>query len=188
MSYHPDLPPFVTHVDPDEDYLVVLDKAIPEFLLNLDAAKQQLLDAGNGAKTGDEMRHVVALSGGKDSTAMALWLAENEPRAYQFVCTPTGDELPEMVAHWLPLGTILGSRILPVTAGVGLSQLIAKQTMLPNHRARWCTRLLKIEPYYRWLAQQAPAVSYVDKLADESDRQGMAFPEGDGITVRCSSP
>jgi tRNA(Ile)-lysidine synthase TilS/MesJ len=29
------------------------------------------------------MRHVVALSGGKDSTAMALALAEREPRDYE---------------------------------------------------------------------------------------------------------
>ena len=31
------------------------------------------------------MQHIVALSGGKDSTAMALWLNENEPRDYQYV-------------------------------------------------------------------------------------------------------
>lgn len=36
--------------------------------------------------------HVVALSGGKDSTALALRLAETEPRDYTYVCTPTGDE------------------------------------------------------------------------------------------------
>jgi tRNA(Ile)-lysidine synthase TilS/MesJ len=35
------------------------------------------------------MRHIVALSGGKDSTAMALRLAEVEPLDYEFVITPT---------------------------------------------------------------------------------------------------
>lgn len=134
--------------------------------------------------TGGSEKHVVALSGGKDSTALALWLVENEPRDYQFVCTPTGDELPEMVDHWINLGKRLGSRILPVTAGRGLSALIKHHTMLPNHRARWCTRQLKLEPYYRWLGQQAPAVSYVGLRADESERQGMVFPETDGITMR----
>ena len=44
--------------------------------------------------------HVVALSGGKDSTAMALRLAEIEPQDYVYLCTPTGDELPEMEQHW----------------------------------------------------------------------------------------
>ena len=46
------------------------------------------------------MKHVVALSGGKDSTALALRLAEIEPREYIYVCTPTGNEPPEMFAHW----------------------------------------------------------------------------------------
>ena len=45
------------------------------------------------------MTHVVALSGGKDSTAMALRLAEVEPQEYRYICTPTGRELPAMEAH-----------------------------------------------------------------------------------------
>lgn len=130
------------------------------------------------------MRHIVALSGGKDSTCLALWLTENEPRDYQFVCTPTGDELPEMIAHWRQLGERLGKPLLPVTGGRSLNGLIKEHRMLPNHRARWCTRQLKLEPYYRWLSQQAPAVSYVGLRADESERQGMIFPDGDGITLR----
>ena len=130
------------------------------------------------------MQHVVALSGGKDSTALALWLVENEPRDYQFVCTPTGNELPEMVEHWRRLGELLGKPLLPVTSGKSLQGLIREYKMLPNNRARWCTRVLKIEPYYRWLAQQAPAVSYVGLRADEEGRAGMAFPEAAGIELR----
>lgn len=129
--------------------------------------------------------HVVALSGGKDSTAMALALAEREPRDYVFVCTPTGNELPEMVAHWLSLGDMLGSKILPVTSGKSLQGLIRQQTMLPNHTARWCTRMLKLEPYYRWLAEQPrPVTSYVGLRADEESRPGMIFPETEGVTMR----
>lgn len=45
------------------------------------------------------MQHVVAVSGGKDSTALALLLSEREPRDYTYVCTPTGDELPEWFEH-----------------------------------------------------------------------------------------
>lgn len=130
------------------------------------------------------MKHVVALSGGKDSTALALWLVENEPRDYQFVCTPTGNELPEMLEHWRRLGEMLGKPLLPVTSGKSLQGEIKRQRMLPNNRARWCTRVLKIEPYYRWLAQQAPAISYVGLRADERGRAGMAFPEASGITLR----
>jgi predicted PP-loop superfamily ATPase len=48
--------------------------------------------------------HIVALSGGKDSTAMALRLRELHPDVpYRFIITPTGNELPTMDAHWAKL-------------------------------------------------------------------------------------
>ena len=40
--------------------------------------------------------HVVALSGGHDSTSMSFLLRQREPRPYNYVCTPTGNELPAM--------------------------------------------------------------------------------------------
>ena len=130
------------------------------------------------------MKHVVALSGGKDSTALALWLVENEPRDYEFVCTPTGNELPEMVDHWLKLGKLLGKPLRPVTSGKSLQGEIRRQKSLPNNRMRWCTRTLKIEPYHKWLVQQAPAVSYVGLRADEETRGGAIWPDGEVITIR----
>lgn len=132
----------------------------------------------------DGLAHVVALSGGKDSTAMALRLAEKEPRPYLYVCTPTGDELPEMIDHWKRLGELLGSKILPVTSGKSLSGLIRKWRALPNSRARWCTRVLKLEPYYRWLGSIVPVVSYVGLRADEEGRAGMKFPSTNGIEMK----
>ena len=61
-----------------------------------------------------EPLHVVALSGGKDSTCLAMALAEREPRDYTYVCTPTGDELPDMLTHWWKLEGILGKPILRI--------------------------------------------------------------------------
>ncbi len=117
------------------------------------------------------MKHVVALSGGKDSTAMALRLAEVEPRDYVYVCTPTGNEPPEMFAHWRMLGDRLGKSIIPVMGGT-LKGLIEKQNALPSWRQRWCTRMLKIEPFTAWLMQQGPCTAYVGLRADEEERQG----------------
>jgi hypothetical protein len=130
--------------------------------------------------------HVIALSGGHDSTCMSLLLAEREPRPYTYVCTPTGDELPEMFAHWRSLGERFGKRILPIMAG-SLNSVIRQQGMLPNFRARFCTRILKIEPYRRWLiaqAQEGPVVSYVGLRADEEGRAGGAYGDIDGVTMR----
>ena len=117
---------------------------------------------------------IVALSGGKDSTAMALALAEIEPRDYQYVCTPTGNELPEMLDHWLNLGRLLGKPIKPVTSGRSLAGLIQIQNCLPNFRMRWCTRMLKIEPFQRYLMEHLPCTVYVGIRADEA-RDGADY-------------
>lgn len=130
--------------------------------------------------------HVVALSGGHDSTLLSLLLAEHEPRPYTYVCTPTGDELPEMFEHWRNLGERLGARIYPIMAGT-LKSAIKQQGTLPNFRRRYCTRILKIEPYRKFLlaqAAQGPIVSYVGLRADEPGRAGGAYADIPGVTMR----
>lgn len=119
-------------------------------------------------------RHVVGLSGGKDSTAMALRLMEVAPRDYEFICNATGDELPEMIQHWESLERLLGKPLKPVTYPGGLNGLIAEMGMLPNFRARWCTRILKIEPTIAYFESLPPgSVLYVGLRADEEDRKGL---------------
>lgn len=130
------------------------------------------------------MMHVIALSGGKDSTATALRLAEIEPRDYTYVCTPTGDELPEMFAHWRNLGALLGKPILPIMGG-SLKGLVARFNAIPNWRQRWCTRMLKIEPFAAWLMQQPkPVTCYIGLRADEEDRAGGNYKTVPGVAMR----
>lgn len=141
----------------------------------------------SGSRDENGVLHVVALSGGHDSTALALLLNEREPRPYTYVCTPTGDESPEMFAHWRNLGEILGSHILPIMAGT-LDGLIRQQNALPNFRARWCTRKLKIEPFIKWLVEQlkdGPVVAYVGLRADEPARIGGVYGQLGDIQTRC---
>lgn len=130
------------------------------------------------------MKHVIALSGGKDSTALAVRLHEIEPRDYLLVCTPTGNEPPEMIAHWLKIGELIGQKIIPVVDPRGLNGLISEQNAIPNWRQRWCTRLLKIVPYAEWLAKNAPCVSYVGLRADEAEREGGDFLDVPGVEMR----
>jgi 3'-phosphoadenosine 5'-phosphosulfate sulfotransferase (PAPS reductase)/FAD synthetase len=125
--------------------------------------------------------HVVGLSGGKDSTAMSLALQEREPRPYTFVCTPTGDELPEMVAHMQRVEALVGRPIVKLTNGTLASQIEANH-MLPNCFARWCTRLLKLKPFGQFVALCAPCVAYVGLRADEDEREGTR-PGGDSAPV-----
>lgn len=116
---------------------------------------------------------VVALSGGKDSTAMALELKIREPRDYTYLITPTGNEPPEMHNHWQKLECLLGKPLTVVTRST-LVQLIKDQNCLPNNRMRWCTRMLKIEPCLGWIREQIePVTLYVGLRADEEDRKGI---------------
>lgn len=120
------------------------------------------------------MRHVIGLSGGKDSTALALRLSEVEPREYDYVCTPTGDELPDMLAHWERLEQLLGKPLIRLTVhNRTLNDLIQIQQALPNFRMRWCTRMLKIEPTIAWVRQHNPVTMYVGLRADEETREGI---------------
>jgi hypothetical protein len=121
---------------------------------------------------GAAVNHIVGLSGGKDSTALALRLAEVEPRDYIYICTPTGNEPAEMVAHWERLECLLQRPLVRLSAGT-LEGLIEAQNALPSHRMRWCTRKLKIEPTIAYVKAHAPAVLYVGLRADEEQREGI---------------
>ncbi len=118
------------------------------------------------------MNHIVGLSGGKDSTAMALRLMEVEPQDYTFLCTPTGHELPEMEDHWAKLEALLDRPLIRVTNQT-LDFWIKEFNGLPNWRQRWCTRLLKIEPTVAFLQAHQPALNYVGLRADEEFRGGI---------------
>ena len=129
------------------------------------------------------MTHAVPVSGGKDSTALALWLNENEPRDYIYVCTPTGNELPEWYEHMRLLAGILGKPIFPVMGGT-LRGIIEQEKMIPNFRARFCTRMLKLDPFAEWLAQRTPATIYVGLRADEEEREGGDYHRIPDIITR----
>jgi len=130
-------------------------------------------------------KHIVALSGGWDSTALALRLAEVEPRDYEYICTPTGAELPEMQVHWDRLESLLGRPLNRLTTGRTLQGLVVIQKALPNWRMRWCTRMLKIEPFEGHIIQNMPCVVHVGIRADEvEEREGVAWETFLGVERR----
>ena len=128
--------------------------------------------------SGSHVHHIIAISGGKDSTALALRLQEIEPRDYTFLITPTGDELPEMERHWEALEKLLGKMLTRVTNGT-LNGWIDELQRLPNWRQRWCTRILKIEPCLAYLKAHQPAILYVGLRADEELRRGLYSNEAE---------
>ena len=112
---------------------------------------------------------------------MALRLREVEPRNYEYVCTPTGNELGTMRAHWARLETMLGSPLIRLAGAQTLLSLVEQMQMLPNFSARWCTRILKIEPTIEFMESLPEgSVLYVGLRADEEERR-VIF--GEDITI-----
>jgi hypothetical protein len=111
-----------------------------------------------------------------------LRMVEIEPRDYTFICTPTGDESPEMFQHWVSLGKLLGKPIVPIVAGT-LTGLIESQKALPNWRQRWCTRILKIEPYAKYLCSLGECTSYVGIRIDEPERESGDYSAIPGVLM-----
>jgi 3'-phosphoadenosine 5'-phosphosulfate sulfotransferase (PAPS reductase)/FAD synthetase len=132
------------------------------------------------------MNRVVALSGGKDSTCLALLLRDREPGDYEYLFTPAGNEPPELFAHVARLEARLGKPVVRVGRdGDGLLGLIRGYNALPNHRMRWCTRQLKVEPAIAWLRAHAPLTYFVGLRADEpADERAGITGEIPGVVQR----
>lgn len=158
---------------------------------------QQLIAHADDKRADDGHLYLVALSGGKDSTAMALRHRELRPdQPVLYFCTPTGDELPDMQRHWALLERLLGQPLLAVNAKdkktdgpLSLVELCEQQQALPTWRMRWCTRVLKIEPAL-WMSKALAEADFwpvmlVGLRADEQERRGIY---GDGVDVEVQFP
>ncbi len=103
---------------------------------------------------------------------MARRLVELNPEiSFTWICTPTGNEPDAWFAHMRALRDVIGP-ITPIMYEGGLDALIRKWEALPNWRQRWCTRVLKIEPFAAYLMKNAPAKFYIGLRADEEKREG----------------
>jgi PP-loop superfamily ATP-utilizing enzyme len=116
---------------------------------------------------------IAAFSGGKDSTVMVLCMAEAGTPADELLFTPTGNELPECLAHVARVAGLSGARLVVRSGGKSLQTLIREQDALPNNRQRWCTRMLKIEVAKAYLLERPGSTLWVGLRADEEHRPGM---------------
>ena len=119
----------------------------------------------------DGIRHVLGISGGKDSAALAVLMRDRVPNMEYFFCD-TGSELPETYEYLERLEAYLGKRIDRLNAGRDFDHFLSLyRGALPSPQMRWCTRRMKIEPLEAWIGNDL-AVSYVAIRADEPQRQG----------------
>lgn len=144
--------------------------------------------------TKENPRHIMGLSGGKDSTALAIHVMRNYPEIHEkieYYFTDTGTELEEIYEYLDKLEKYLGKKIQLIKATVEEGKKLGFRAVevgdeqvpfddvlydkfngfLPAPNARWCTRYLKIEPMEKWIGEDY-CVSYIGIRADEPQRVG----------------
>jgi 3'-phosphoadenosine 5'-phosphosulfate sulfotransferase (PAPS reductase)/FAD synthetase len=118
-----------------------------------------------------DVRHILGLSGGKDSAALAVFLYKRIPQMEYFFCD-TGKELKETYEYLDRLKARLGIHVEVLTPDRDFDHwLDVYGGMLPSPKARWCTKALKIEPIEKWVGEDE-VISYIGIRADEKDRKG----------------
>ncbi len=125
-------------------------------------------------------RHVLGLSGGKDSAALAVYMRQNHPEIdIEYFFTDTGKELPEVYEFLGQLEGFLGKPILHLNPGRDFDFWLKQfNHFLPSAQSRWCTREMKIAPFEAWVKPMLQAgekvFSYVAIRADEEYREGYS--------------
>lgn len=134
------------------------------------------------------VRHVLGISGGKDSTALAIYLRLNYPELpIDYYFCDTGKELPETYELLDELETFLGQKITRLRSAPNSPEaafdhhLKEYKGFLPSNMARWCTKKLKLEPFERYIGND-PVVSYVAIRGDEN-REGYISTKPNVQTV-----
>lgn len=124
-----------------------------------------------------KVRHVLGISGGKDSAALAIYMHKNYPEIdIEYYTCDTGKELEATYKLIDNLENYLGKKIEKLRAAKGSTEdpfdhfYNIYTGYLPSSNARWCTKKLKLEPFEEFVGDD-PVISYVGIRGDE-DREG----------------
>ena len=125
----------------------------------------------------NKVRHVLGISGGKDSAALAIYVKTKYPSIdLELYTCDTGKELDETYQLIKNLEVYLGIKIKLLQGAQNSSEdpfdhfLKMYGGYLPSSNARWCTKKLKLEPFEKYVGDD-PVVSYVGIRGDE-EREG----------------
>lgn len=128
-----------------------------------------------------KIRHVLGLSGGKDSSALAVYMRDRVPDMEYFF-SDTGKELPETYEYLDKLEAFLGKPIVRLNMDSDRDKnrdfdhwLDVYKGLLPSSQVRWCTVNLKIQPFEEYIGEDR-AYHYIAIRADE-DRVGYKPPK-----------
>lgn len=139
--------------------------------------------------TNSSEKHVLGLSGGRDSAALAVYMRQEFPTLdIDYFFTDTGKELPEVYEFLGRLEGFLGKPIRRLNPDRDFDFWLKKYGhLLPSAQTRWCTRQLKLKPFEQWLKpmleQGMLIYSYVAIRSDENYREGYTSKH-DNLRVR----
>lgn len=125
-------------------------------------------------------RHVLGLSGGRDSAALAVYMRQNYPELeIDYFFTDTGKELIEVYEYLVRLEGFLGKPIEYLNPDRDFDFWLKQyKNFLPSPQSRWCTRQLKLRPFEQWikpsLDEGVDVVSLVAIRSDENYREGYS--------------
>jgi 3'-phosphoadenosine 5'-phosphosulfate sulfotransferase (PAPS reductase)/FAD synthetase len=112
------------------------------------------------------VRHVLSLSGGKDSAALAVYMRDRVPEM-EYIFHDTDKELPETYEYLGRLEAHLGREIHKTRPDYSFDKwLDVYGGMIPSNHRRWCTRMLKLKPFEDYVGDD-PVINYVGIRADE---------------------
>lgn len=127
-----------------------------------------------------EIKHVLGISGGKDSAALAIYMSRKHPDVnVEYYTCDTGKELTETYDLINKLNSVLGKNIRLYKSIDELNSpeknpfdhfLAMYGGYLPSATARWCTGKMKLEPFENEIGT-TPTISYVGIRGDEN-REG----------------
>lgn len=127
-----------------------------------------------------EIKHVLGISGGKDSAALAIYMSKMHPDIdIEYYTCDTGKELTETYDLINKLNSVLGKNIRLYNS-IDEDNSPYKNPFdhflamyggyLPSATARWCTGKMKLEPFENEIGDK-PTISYVGIRGDEN-REG----------------
>jgi len=117
--------------------------------------------------TNSAVRHILSLSGGKDSAALAVYMKDKVDNM-EYLFTDTGKELPETYEYLNKLEAFLGKPVIRLNSEHNFDHYLkAYSGFLPSQQMRWCTRMLKIKPFEAYCGEDT-IYSYIGLRADEN--------------------
>lgn len=135
----------------------------------------------NQLKMFDKEYHILSLSGGKDSTALAFFIKENMPEVHkkiEYVFYDTGLDLDETYTYLNKIEVFLDKKITYVKPEKSFEDIYYVNKILPSPFRRWCTVELKVKPSQKFLKEKIKNEGegrinlYIGIRADESFRLG----------------